>query len=211
MKSNYTHASVLIDRSLSMSSLRNETITGFNNFIKDQQKEDGELTLSLSQFDDEYEVLHDFVNVHKVNPLTNETFVPRGHTKLLDSLGKLIIETGRKIAEMHEDQRPEKVIFVITTDGQENSSREFTTQKIAEMVKHQEEKYNWQFIYLGANQDAFSVGTNLGMTGGVNYTASAGGTRAMYSSLSKNLVSNRKTRSRVDLTQKDVEEEEKNN
>lgn len=210
MKKNYTHVSALLDKSGSMESIKNDTIGGFNNFIKDQQKEDGEMTLSLSQFDSEYDIVHDFVNIHKVEPLTDKTFVPRGSTKLLDSLGRMIIDTGNKLANMSENERPEKVIFVITTDGQENASTEFKPEKIAEMVKHQEENYNWQFIYLGANQDAFTVGQSLGMQG-VNYTASAGGTRAMYAAVSSNISLNKKSRSRVNLTQKDIEKEEKKN
>lgn len=165
MKSNYTHVSMLLDRSGSMDSIKPEVIGGFNHFIEDQKKQDGTMTVTLSQFDDYYENLYNAVDVKNVPALTEETFVPRGLTALLDSTGKLITDTGLALAALSEENRPEKVIFVILTDGGENASKEQTKQSISDLIKHQTERYNWQFIYIGAGQKAFAEADKIGVKG----------------------------------------------
>lgn len=201
---------MLLDRSGSMESIKADTIGGFNNFISEQKKVPGEMTLSLSQFDTEYEILYNKVSIDEVKPLTNTTFVPRGGTALLDSAVRLIKETGKKLANLSEGERPERVMVIILTDGEENSSHEYTKKQLREMIKHQEDVYKWQFLYIGANQDAFAEGAAMGMQG-LNFAATHRGTAAMYSSLTSNVASNRGASRGVNvpLTQQDIDEEEK--
>jgi Mg-chelatase subunit ChlD len=195
MKKGYTHVSILIDRSGSMSRLKKDVIGGFNQLIEDQQKEDGELTISLVQFDDngglQFEATNDFSPVKEVVLLTEANYMPRGGTPLNDALARLINETGAKLAAMSEDNRPEKVLFVTITDGEENSSKEQTTASIKQMIEHQESVYNWKFLYIGANQDSFAEAGARGMSGGLNFAASATGTTAMYSAISTTMTNAR--------------------
>lgn len=210
MKANYTHVSSLLDRSGSMDKIKNDTIGGFNQFLSDQQKAPGQMTLTLAQFDNEYEIVYDAVPIKDAKPLTDQTFIPRGSTALLDSAARLIIDTGKKLAELPEDQRPERVMFIIITDGEENNSTEQTRKSLSIMVKHQEDKYGWQFVYLGANQDAFEEAGSMGMRG-MNFQGTGQGMRAAYSSLSANVASNRSASrgTNVNLTQQDIDNEEK--
>ena len=195
MKKGYTHVSILIDRSGSMSRLKKDVIGGFNQLIEDQQKEDGELTISLVQFDDNYglqfEVTNDLSPVKEVVLLTEANYIPRGGTPLNDALARMITETGDKLAAMNENDRPEKVLFVTITDGEENASKEQTTASIKKMIEHQESVYNWKFLYIGANQDSFAEAGARGMTGGLNFVANTVGTTAMYSAISTTMTSAR--------------------
>jgi len=174
MKNNYCHISVVLDRSGSMSSCVKETREGFNKFISDQQKNSGETTVSLAQFDDKYEVNYQFKPIKEVPFLDTNNFIPRGMTALLDAMGKTINETGKQLADLNEKERPSRVIMVILTDGEENSSREFTRQQVFDMVKHQQDKYNWDFVFLGANQDAIATASQygIGAKSAMNYVGS---------------------------------------
>ena len=185
MKQNLTDINVVLDRSGSMESVRTDTIGGFNAFLKTQKEAPGEATLTLAQFDDQYEIVHNGKNIQDVPNLTAETFVPRGMTALLDAIGRTVNATGARLSAMPEDQRPGKVIFVILTDGQENKSSEFTKAKINEMIKHQKEAYRWDFVFLGANQDAIHAGTSLGINAGntMTYAANSKGTAAAFASV----------------------------
>jgi hypothetical protein len=165
MKSDYTHVSMLLDRSGSMYSIKNDVIGGFNTFIDQQKKVPGKMTLTLAQFDTEYETLLDTVDIRVVLNMDNDTFQPRGSTALLDSTAKLIIETGTALAALPEASRPAKVLFVILTDGIENASRYYTKQKVTDMIKHQEENYKWQFIYIGTHAEAFAEADSIGVKG----------------------------------------------
>lgn len=193
MKDNFTSINVLIDRSGSMSSLVDDTIGGFNTFLKEQKAVPGEAIFSLSLFDYEYEQINDCVPISEAQELTVETYVPRGSTALLDALGRMINATGSKLSAMREEDRPSKIIFLIITDGQENASKEMKHDKIKEMVKHQTEKYNWLFVYLGANVDAFSVGDSIGISGAnsYNYSGTRKSTQSLYSNISQSLTSSR--------------------
>lgn len=191
-KENLTDIIVVLDRSGSMSSIKNDTIGGFNQFLKDQQDLPGEATLSLYQFDHEYDVVFEGVKIKDVQPLNDKTFVPRGNTRLLDSMARTIISTGERLDTLSEEEKPGKVMVVIITDGEENSSVEYHRhrdgrERIAEMVKHQEATYKWEFVYLGANQDAIAVGTSMGIKAGssITYGATGVGTKAAFASLSK--------------------------
>jgi Mg-chelatase subunit ChlD len=166
MKQDYTHLTVILDRSGSMESIRDDTIGGFNTFLKQQQAEPGTATLTLVQFDsqDPYEVIHGFEAIGKVPQLTHETFVPRGSTPLLDALGQGINDLGQTIAQTTEDVRPSKVIFVVVTDGQENASREFSRDQIQRMIKEKTEMNNWQFVFLSADLAALGDARSVGIS-----------------------------------------------
>ena len=214
MKKNYTHLSILIDRSGSMTSIKKSIIEGFNTLINDQKKEPGELTVSLIQFDSYYQSytnglyggiagtftgkqslryidVNDFANLDSVTLLNESNYQPEGGTPLNDSLARLIKETGDKLALMREEDRPEKVIVVVMTDGEENTSTEHTTQSVKTMIEHQEKIYNWKFIYIGANQDAFGEAKSRGMSGALNFTANHTGTTAAYMATTNTLSSMR--------------------
>ena len=185
MKNDLTDISVILDRSGSMESVKTDTIGGFNAFLKTQKEAPGEALLTLAQFDDQYEIVHSGKNIQDVTNLTAETFVPRGMTALLDAIGRTINATGVRLSALPEAQRPGKVIFVILTDGQENKSTEFTREKISEMIKHQTEVYKWDFVFLGANQDAIQAGASIGVMAGnsMTYAANAKGTQAAFVSV----------------------------
>ena len=163
MKSNITDITLVVDRSGSMQQRREDAEGGVNAFIQQQAKEPGEALLTLIQFDTEYEILHRGVPIEEVPEYRLE---PRGMTALLDAVGRAINETGIRLKALEEADRPGLVIFVITTDGLENSSTEFTRDQIKEMIEHQQSKYGWHFTFLGANQDAFAEAGAMGMRAG---------------------------------------------
>ena len=162
---NATHITVILDRSGSMASIRKDAIGGFNQFLKEQQDAPGDCTLTLVQFDTQnaYEVLRDMEAVKNVKPLGDE-YQPRAGTPLYDAVGRGIVDTGEKLSALAADQRPDKVVFVILTDGEDNSSFEYSKARVAEMTTEQTEKYNWQFVYLGANQDSMKEGAKFGVS-----------------------------------------------
>lgn len=169
MKENYTHITLILDRSGSMMSVRGDVIGGVNRFIEEQKAVPGECTFTLVQFDDSdpYETIVDFKPIAEVKPLGDE-YSPRGWTPLYDAVGLGIVRTGEKLASLPGDQRPSKVVFVTQTDGMENRSKEYTRERVAAMTKDQTEKYGWQFVYLGANQDALAVGASIGTSRGTS-------------------------------------------
>lgn len=164
MRQDYTHITVILDRTGSMESIRDDTIGGFNTFLKKQKAEPGTATLTLVQFDTQepYEVIHRFKPIREVPELSRETYVPRASTPLLDALGRGINDLDKSIADLKEEDRPSKVVVVVVTDGQENSSCEFRKDQIEKMVKEKTEKSAWQFVFLSADLvaigDAMSVG-----------------------------------------------------
>ena len=163
MKRGLVEIVCIIDRSGSMSVLVNDAIGGFNSFLADQKKQPGEAYLTFIQFDNEYEVVHENKPIKDVPALTADTYRPRGSTALLDAIGKTIDDVGRRLTNTPDDKKPEKVIVVILTDGEENASHIFKRGEIKEKIKHQEEKYSWTFLYLGANQDAFAEASSMGI------------------------------------------------
>jgi Mg-chelatase subunit ChlD len=168
-----THIAVLLDRSGSMAAVKDETISGFNYFLKEQKAAGDNAAFTLVQFDSEStDVVHEARPVRDVPDLNGETYQPRGSTPLLDALGQTIKSTGRTLAAIPETNRPDKVVFVVITDGEENASHQFTKSQVKEMINHQTEKYAWQFIYLGANQDAFAEAGAVGiaMANAANFT-----------------------------------------
>jgi len=168
MKSDLTDITLVVDRSGSMEQVHEDAEGGVNSFIKEQAKEPGEALLTLVQFDTEYEFLHKGVPISQV---PEYKLIPRGMTALLDAVGRAIHETGERLSKMKEQDRPGLVIFVVMTDGLENSSKEFSKEAIKEMIKRQQEQYNWHFTFLGANQDAFVEAGSMGIhaAGVANY------------------------------------------
>lgn len=160
MKSDLTDITLVVDRSGSMAQVREDAEGGVNSFIEQQAKEPGEALLTLVQFDTEYEFLHKGVPISQV---PKYELVPRGMTALLDAVGRAINETGERLAKMEEQDRPGLVVFVVMTDGHENSSKEFSKADIKAMIQRQQDTYNWHFTFLGANQDAFAEAGGMGI------------------------------------------------
>lgn len=183
MRENLTEMVFVLDRSGSMSGLAADTIGGFNELIEKQKKIEGDAYVTTVLFDHEYEVLHDHVALEEVAPLTDKEYFARGSTALLDAVGRTIDAVGARLAATAEEERPEHVVFVITTDGMENSSREYTAKRVRGMIEHQQQKYSWQFVFLGANMDAVSEARNLGISAkyAADFTPSHSGVRKMYS------------------------------
>ena len=183
MRENLTEMVFVLDRSGSMSGLAADTIGGFNELIEKQKKIEGCAYVTTVLFDHEYEVLLDHVALEEVAPLTDKEYFARGSTALLDAVGRTIDAVGARLAATAEEERPEHVVFVITTDGMENSSREYTAQRVRGMIEHQQQKYSWQFVFLGANMDAVSEARKLGISAkyAADFTPSHSGVRKMYS------------------------------
>lgn len=163
MKDNLTELVFILDRSGSMGGLESDTIGGFNAMLKEQQIADGEAIITTVLFDDHIEILHDRLNIKGVAPITEKEYYVRGTTALLDAVGisiKKIINVQR---HTHDNVKAGKVLFVITTDGYENASREYTYDKIRSMIEHQKSKYGWEFIFLGANIDAVAEAERFGI------------------------------------------------
>ena len=180
MNHKLTEIVFILDRSGSMGGLEADTIGGFNGFVK-KQAALGRTLLTTILFDDHYEILHDQIDARNT-VLTKETYFTRGTTALLDAIGKTINKIGGRLNKTPEHERPGKVIFIITTDGLENASREFTYTKIKEMINHQTEKYSWEFVFLGANIDVIEEGDKLGICSDYTceYEATSVGTRKMF-------------------------------
>ena len=190
MKNGYSDITVVLDRSGSMACLVDEVIGAFNTFVDEQQQIAGQASFSLVQFDDRYEVYLDAVDLAKVGRLDRTTYVPRGMTALYDAVGRAIVATGTRLAALDEAERPDKVVFLIQTDGMENASREFDAVTLQAMIRHQQDKYAWEFVFLGANIDAGSVAEEIGIARdkALQYANNADGTRAAFAAVSDNLA-----------------------
>ena len=157
-----THLFFLLDRSGSMQSIKTDTEGGFAAFIEEQRSAVGECRVTLAQFDEHYEIVFADTPVADVGPLRLQ---PRGSTALLDAMGRMITEAGAALAALPEDERPGSVVVAIMTDGLENASREWTHRAVKALVEQQSTAYAWQFLYMGADQDAIEVGHALGVSG----------------------------------------------
>ena len=164
MDQNYTHITMVVDRSGSMTAIKDDAEGGVNQFIEDQAGAPGRCTLTLTEFDDKYEPVYKAVDPGIAVPNAYK-LVPRGRTAMNDAIGKAIVETGEYLKHKPEDERPGLVVFVIVTDGQENSSKEYTGEQIKQMIKKQEDEFSWNFTFLAANIDAFAAGEGLGVGG----------------------------------------------
>lgn len=155
-----TDITLVIDRSGSMEAMREAAQSGVNSLIREQAGAEGRASLTLVQFDTEYEFVHQGVAVESVPEFT---LVPRGATALLDAVGRAITEVGDRLASLPEKRRPGLVVFVIVTDGMENSSTTFTRQRVREMITHQRDVYKWRFVFLGADDSAFDEARAMGI------------------------------------------------
>lgn len=190
-----THITVLLDRSGSMESVKDETISGYNAFVKEQQDAGDNASLTLVQFDSAgIDTLQEFTPIKVVPDLNTDTFQPRGMTPLLDALGKTIESTGQSLGAIPEANRPDKIVFVVITDGQENASHQFSKDRIKGMIEHQSSVYNWQFVYLGANQDAFTEAGSLGIAAAAAANYAGAATADAFAVASANVGSYRRTR-----------------
>lgn len=185
MKKNLTELVFILDRSGSMAGLEADTIGGFNAMIEKQRGEPGEAVISTVLFDNETEVIHDRVSLDRVPALTEKEYDVRGCTALLDAVGGAIHHIGNVHKYAREEDRPEKTLFVITTDGMENASRRYTYDKVKSMIERQREKYGWEFLFLGANIDAAREAARFGIRAdcAADYHADSIGTEAVYESV----------------------------
>lgn len=165
MAQDYTHISILLDRTGSMQAIRDDIIGGFNAFLQEQQKLPGRATLTLVQFDsqDPYEVIHSFLPIELTPELTAETFVPRASTPLYDALGRGIVDLEAQVGRLRGTERPDRVVLAVITDGRENSSREFSRHEVCTMVRQKQEA-GWQFVFLSADLDAFAEARAVGIS-----------------------------------------------
>lgn len=177
----------ILDRSGSMSGLEEDTIGGFNGLLEKQKKETGEALVSVVLFDDVSEVLYDRVDIQRVEPMNDRQYYVRGCTALLDAVGGAIHHIGNVHKYAREEDVPEKTLFIITTDGMENSSRHYTYEKVRQMVEHQKEKYHWEFLFLGANIDAVREAGRFGIGAdrAVNFENDSDGTALNYEVMSE--------------------------
>lgn len=165
MQTDYTHMTVILDRSGSMEEIRDDIIGGFSRFLGDQQAQPGQATLTVVQFDgqDPYEVIHRFRPLHEVSPLDRSTYVPRGSTPLMDAVGRGIHDIEAAIGKLPETDRPSKVIVAIVTDGQENASAEFGRDQVTKMIKAKTDGNAWEFVFLSADLAAFDEAGDIGI------------------------------------------------
>ena len=191
MKKNLTELVFILDRSGSMAGLEGDTIGGFNAMIEKQKGEEGEAVVSTVLFDNACEVIHDRVALEKIEPLTDRQYYVRGCTALLDAVGGAIRHIGNVHKYAREEDRPEKTLLVITTDGMENASRRYSYEKVKEMIRRQQEKYGWEFIFLGANIDAAKEAARFGISEdrAANYHADSKGTAVIYEAVSEAVCS----------------------
>jgi len=186
MKTDITQLVFILDRSGSMSGLENDTIGGYNSMLTKQKKEEGKALVTTVLFDDQYEILHDAINIKEVLKITEDDYFVRGATALLDAIGKTITKIGNEQKLMNKGLKADKVLFIITTDGMENASREYSYSKIKKMINLKKED-KWEFLFLGANIDAVETAEKFGINEdrAVNYHADRKGTKLQYEELDK--------------------------
>ena len=187
MNKNLTELVFILDKSGSMAGLEADTIGGFNGMIERQKKEPGEALVSTVLFSDASRVIHDRVNLQKVEPMTDRQYCVGGCTALIDAIGGAIHHIGNVHKYAREEDRPEHTIFVITTDGMENASRHYSADEVRAMVKHEQEKYGWEFLFLGANIDAVETAGRFGISEdrAVNFVNDAMGQALNYAEVSE--------------------------
>jgi len=207
MKKNLTELVFILDRSGSMAGLEADTIGGFNAMIRKQKAQPGEALVSTVLFDNVSDVIHDRVSLDEIAPMTEREYFVRGCTALLDAVGGAIHHIGNVHKYARDEDRPEKTLFVITTDGMENASRRYSSDRVKQMIQRQKDKYGWEFLFLGANIDAVETAGRFGIDAdrAVNYHCDSAGTQLNYEVISEAICSvrcnqplSRKWKQRID-------------
>ena len=212
MKKNLTELVFILDRSGSMSGLERDTIGGFNAMIEKQKKQDGECIVSTVLFDDENKVIHDRVSLDEIRPMTEDDYFVGGCTALIDAIGGAIHHIGNVHKYARQEDVPENTIFIITTDGQENSSHRYTSDRVKMMIERQKDKYGWEFLFIGANIDAVETAKRYGIdrNRAVNYNADAQGTSVLYETVSKAVCNVRASKCMAENWAEDIDKDFKN-
>ena len=190
MNNNLTEIVFILDRSGSMAGLEGDTIGDFNAMVEKQKKEEGEALLSAVLFGSESEVLYDRVDIKKIEPMTDRQYRVGGCTALLDAIGGAVHHIANVHKYAREEDRPARTVFVITTDGMENASRSYSYDEVQRMVKHEQEKYGWEFLFLGANMDAIAAARRFGIRQdrAVRYCSDGAGTELNYRVVSETVA-----------------------
>ena len=212
MNKNLTEMVFILDRSGSMSGLESDTIGGYNSLIEKQKNENGEAVVTTVLFDDQYEMIHDHADIQKIKSMDNKTYFARGSTALLDAIGKTINHVGNRYKYAPDNEVPDKTMVVIITDGYENASKEYKLDKVRGMIEHQKEKYNWEFLFLGANIDAVQTAGSFGIAPdrAVTYEADSMGTEINFRAVSDTVSCMRASMPMASDWKRDIEEYRKN-
>jgi uncharacterized protein YegL len=207
MKKCITELVFILDRSGSMAGLESDTTGGFNAMLEKQRNAPGDAVVTTVLFDDMFELLHDRIDIRAVKPITEREYFVRGSTALLDAIGLTISKIANVQKQTAEEHRADKVLFVITTDGMENASREYTYEKVRDMVRHQKVKYGWEFIFLGANIDAIATAASFGISAdrAANFVSDSKGINLNYKAVSEAVSSFRSSRSISDDWKKEID------
>ena len=185
-KQGLTEIIVVMDKSGSMAGIRDDAIGAFNTFLEDQQKQSGEARLPLTLFDAGYHIIQVCSDIQNVQKLNTSTYIPGGFTALLDAVGRTIDEVGKRLSDMAEEERPERVVMAIITDGQENSSKEYNRKIVTDKIKLQEETYKWEIVFLAAGLQAMAEAQNIGIRAS-NRVGFEAGSAVAYTKSVKNL------------------------
>ncbi|PKM85580.1 MAG: hypothetical protein CVU86_01895 [Firmicutes bacterium HGW-Firmicutes-11] len=212
MKKSKSELVFILDKSGSMAGLESDTIGGYNAMLKRQQEEEGAATVTTVLFDDTYELLHDRIDIKGVRPITDKEYVIGGTTALLDAIGKTIQKMIKVQKNTSEEERADKVLFVITTDGMENASQEYSAEAIKKSIQHQTNKYGWEFLFLGANIDAIETAASFGIGAdrATNYHADTIGTRLNFEAVSATVIDYRNNKAIDGNWKKNIEADHKN-
>ena len=212
MKKNLTELVFILDRSGSMSGLERDTIGGFNSMIEKQKKQDGECIVSTVLFNNDSQVIHDRVPLDKIEPMTERDYYVSGGTALIDAIGGAIHHIGNVHKYARPEDVPENTIFIITTDGYENASYRYSSDKVKRMIEHEKEKYGWEFLFIGANIDAVETAKRYGIDHdrAVNYHADAQGTDIVYATVSQAVCNVRMNKCMAENWSEDIDNDYKN-
>lgn len=212
MKKNLTELVFILDRSGSMSGLERDTIGGFNAMIEKQKKQDGECVVSTVLFNNDSQVIHDRVPIDKIEPMTERDYYVSGGTALIDAIGGAIHHVGNVHKYARKEDVPENTIFIITTDGYENASYRYSSDKVKRMIEHEKEKYGWEFLFIGANIDAVETAKHYGINQdrAVNYHADAQGTDIVYATVSQAVCNVRMNKCMAENWSEDIDNDYKN-